>query len=158
MNLPGPTPTEPNVYDFGVPYQQMYDQLKRADEALYSRNGVLQMLARNAKVKTAPERWQDEKAKEFDVVITYEERVYDALVEDMEDRGSKDYYSVHLIGLDVRDNHTEAEIGAQHTRELVQMLLDAGDEWEDQLDDILEKFKRKTGRCVSLTFSLFLFL
>ncbi len=148
VNLPGLTPTQPNIYDFGVSYQSMYEQLKSADEGAYSRNGVLQMLSRNARVKVAPERWQDERSREFDIVITYEERVFDAVVEDLEERGSKDFANVHLLGLDVRDNHTEAETGAQQTVQLLQMLLDAGDEWEDQLDTILESFTRKTDRAV----------
>lgn len=39
-------------YDFGsVPYQQMYAELAARDDALYARNGVLQMLSRNSKVK-----------------------------------------------------------------------------------------------------------
>lgn len=106
------------------------------------------MLSRNAKVKPAPERWQDEKTLRFDVVITYEERVFDAVVEDLEERGSKDYSNVHLLGLDVRDNHSEAEVGAQQTVQLVQALLDAGEEWEDRIDDVIEVFQRKTGRDV----------
>ncbi len=72
VNLPGPSPTQPNVYEFGVPYKTMLDELRQADEQLYSRNGVLQMLERNAACKLAPERWQDEKNRTFDVVVTYE--------------------------------------------------------------------------------------
>jgi RNA polymerase II subunit A C-terminal domain phosphatase SSU72 len=113
------------------------------------------MLSRNAKVKSAPERWQDEKVKQFDIVITYEERVFDAVVEDLEERGSKDYANVHLLGLDVRDNHTDAEVGAQETVQLVQALLDAGEEWEDQLEQVLEAFTRKTGREVMHTISFY---
>jgi RNA polymerase II subunit A C-terminal domain phosphatase SSU72 len=50
----------------------MLDELRAADEQLYSRNGVLQMLERNASCKIAPERWQDERNRFFDVVVTYE--------------------------------------------------------------------------------------
>lgn len=38
------------------------------------------MLERNMKVKRAPERWQ-ESAKHFDIVITFDQRVYDMVVE-----------------------------------------------------------------------------
>lgn len=146
VNLPGPTPYEPNIFDFGVPYKEMYDKLKAADENLYIKNGVLNMLERNMRVKTAPERWQDEKSRLFDVVVSYEERVYDAIIEDMEDRGAKTYRALHVLGLDVKDNHTEAEIGAGHTVLLIQSIMDAGEEWEDELENILEQFSRKTGR------------
>ena len=146
VNLPGPTPTQPNIYEFGTPYKDMYDQLKAADEALYTRNGVLNMLNRNLKVKKAPERWQDEKNKKYDICITYEERVYDALVEDMEENGSSTYGTLHVLGLDVRDNHKEAEIGANQTVDLVKMISEEGDEWEDKLDNVLDVFQKKTGK------------
>lgn len=41
---------------------------------------MLAMLERDKKVKTKPERWQDEKSH-FDLVITYESRVFDVVVQ-----------------------------------------------------------------------------
>lgn len=61
MKLPGPSQKDPNVYDFGTPYKQIYEELKQKDSALYTRNGLLNMLERNMSVKEAPQRWQDEK-------------------------------------------------------------------------------------------------
>jgi RNA polymerase II subunit A C-terminal domain phosphatase SSU72 len=95
VRLPGPSPERfagrrrwtrgsialhrPNVYDFGVPYETMQNDLTAKDAALYERNGVLAMLQRNKAVKPAPERWQTTQ-QTFDIVVTFETRVFDAVV------------------------------------------------------------------------------
>uniref|UniRef100_A0A2N9EJ65 protein-serine/threonine phosphatase n=1 Tax=Fagus sylvatica TaxID=28930 RepID=A0A2N9EJ65_FAGSY len=82
VKLPGPSLREPNVYDFGTPYKQMFDDLRRKDPELYKRNGILPMLKRNSAVKLAPQRWQENAADgSFDVVFTFEEKVFDMVVE-----------------------------------------------------------------------------
>ncbi|XP_010471456.1 PREDICTED: RNA polymerase II subunit A C-terminal domain phosphatase SSU72-like [Camelina sativa] len=82
VKLPGPSLREPNVYDFGTPYKQMFDELRRKDPELYKRNGILQMLKRNLSVKLAPQRWQDNAGDGvFDVVMTFEEKVFDSVLE-----------------------------------------------------------------------------
>ncbi|KAG5222458.1 Ssu72 family protein [Salix suchowensis] len=82
VKLPGPSLREPNVYDFGTPYKQMFDDLRRKDPELYKRNGILPMLKRNSGVKLAPQRWQDNAADgSFTVVLTFEEKVFDMVLE-----------------------------------------------------------------------------
>lgn len=71
---------KPNVFDFGTPYTEIHRHLKAMDEKLYTQMGLLTMLDRNIKTKNAPQRWQDE-TKRFDVVVTFEERVFDAVVQ-----------------------------------------------------------------------------
>jgi RNA polymerase II subunit A C-terminal domain phosphatase SSU72 len=68
------------MYKFGTPYSDIYKDLKMKDQAMYTRNKVLPMIRRNMDVKLAPERFQDCKNKSFDLIITYEARVFDILV------------------------------------------------------------------------------
>merc|ERR1711939_1057615 len=62
------------------PNNQMYEDLKAKDERLYTANGILPMLDRNRRLKTAPQRWHDS-VQGVDVVITCEERCYDSVCE-----------------------------------------------------------------------------
>ncbi len=89
--LPGPSIDKPNVYNFGTPYKKIYEDLKRQNPELYAfitvqltlrykSNGLLNMLERNMRVKEAPERWQEE-SKHFDIIVTFEDRVFDTVVE-----------------------------------------------------------------------------
>ena len=81
VRLPGPSADRPNVYEFGTPYEEMLDDLLSKDEALYERLGLIDMLKRNIKVKRAPEKFQREREKQFDVIVTFETRVFDAVIE-----------------------------------------------------------------------------
>ncbi|XWS39348.1 hypothetical protein CRYUN_Cryun18bG0045000 [Craigia yunnanensis] len=73
--------SEPNVYEFGAPYKHMFDDLRHKDPELYKRNGILPMLKRNSSVKLAPQRRQDNADGSFDIVFTFEEKVFDMVIE-----------------------------------------------------------------------------
>ena len=143
VRLPGPTITQPNVYAFNTTsYRSMYDELSAKDPRLYRANGLLTMLERNLGVKWGPERWQDwpigaprldhiskgdkgakgAEAGFVDVVITCEERCWDAVVDDLISRGGGLNRPVHVINVDIRDNHEEALVGGKAILDLADTL------------------------------------
>ncbi|PIA25009.1 hypothetical protein AQUCO_13300004v1 [Aquilegia coerulea] len=155
VKLPGPSLREPNVYDFGTPYKQMFDELRRKDSELYKRNGILPMLKRNAGVKVAPQRWQlNASDGTFDVVITFEEKVFDMVIEDLHNREHVLMKPVLVINLEVKDNHEEAAVGARLTLDLCQEL-EATDSWEDNIDNILSTFERQNRRKLVYSISFY---
>ncbi|KAJ6836115.1 RNA polymerase II subunit A C-terminal domain phosphatase SSU72-like [Iris pallida] len=146
VKLPGPSLREPNVYPFGTPYKHMFDELRRKDPDLYKRNGILPMLKRNCSVKLAPQRWQDNAADGcFDVVLTFEEKVFDLVVQDLSNREHKLMKTVLIINMDVKDNHEEAAAGGKLALELCQEL-EAVDCWEDSIDDIVAAFEKTNNK------------
>ena len=141
VRLPGPTITQPNVYQFNkTSYDSIYKELEAKDPRLYRANGVLNMIGRNRGVKWGPERWQDwqvgmprlDHVKDMgsdgteggvvDVVITCEERCWDAVVDDLLNRGSPLNRPVHVINVDIRDNHEEAAVGGRGIVDLANSL------------------------------------
>jgi len=114
VRLPGKKAMEPRIFKFGTPYEQMYKSLTSTpdDAAFFNRNRVLQLCRRGAAVKRAPARWQDtptDRVNQHDVVIAFEERIYDAVIEDLQMREpTEDFKPIHVICLDTKDNPTEA--------------------------------------------------
>ncbi|KAH6761537.1 Ssu72-like family protein [Perilla frutescens var. hirtella] len=146
VKLPGPSLREPNVYDFGTPYKHMFDDLRRKDPELYRRNGILPMLKRNLGVKTAPQRWQENAADgTFDVVLTFEEKVFDMVLEDLHNRNQVLLKPVLVINLEVKDNHEEAAIGGRLALQLCQEI-EAAENWEECVDDLIMNFERQNHR------------
>ncbi|XVF26489.1 hypothetical protein REPUB_Repub14bG0020800 [Reevesia pubescens] len=62
----------------------MINDLRCKDLELYKRNGILPMLKRNLSVKLALQRWQDNAIDgSFDIVFSFEEKVFDMVIEDL---------------------------------------------------------------------------
>lgn len=153
VKLPGPALDKPNIYDFHTTYDEMYKDLLRKDPELYTQNGILHMLDRNRRIKPKPERFQACKDK-FDIIVTCEERVYDQLLEDMESREKDDMTPVHIINIDIQDNHEEATIGAFMICDLVSMLSES-DDLDNDIDEILQYFEPRVQRTILHTVNFY---
>ncbi|KAJ5174708.1 RNA polymerase II subunit A C-terminal domain phosphatase ssu72 [Penicillium canariense] len=146
VRLPGPSITQPNVYGFNTTsYNQMYEELQSKDERLYRNNGILNMLDRNRNLKWGPERFQDwvpglprldhvskgdkgalgTEGGVVDVIITCEERCWDAVVDDLMNKGNTLNRPVHVFNIDIKDNHEEALLGGKAILDLANRLNDA---------------------------------
>ncbi|XP_031550377.1 RNA polymerase II subunit A C-terminal domain phosphatase SSU72-like [Actinia tenebrosa] len=144
VKLPGSAPDKPNVYTFDTTYEEMYKDLLRRDSNLYTQNGILHMLDRNKRIKANPERFQDT-TDEFDLIITAEERVFDQVIEHLESIGQQSYTPVHVINIDIQDNHEEATIGAFLICEICKDIQEL-DDVEDEIDEVIQKFEKKCKR------------
>ncbi|GJD02701.1 RNA polymerase II subunit A domain phosphatase SSU72 [Colletotrichum higginsianum IMI 349063] len=141
VRLPGPSITQPNVYHFNkTSYDSIFKELESKDPRLYRANGVLNMVDRNRHVKWGPERWQDwqvgmprlthtddrgsagVEGGVVDIVITCEERCWDAVIDDLMNRGAPLNRPVHVINVDIKDNHEEASVGGRAILDLANSL------------------------------------
>ncbi|OMO59573.1 RNA polymerase II subunit A [Corchorus olitorius] len=155
VKLPGPSLREPNVYDFGTPYKYMFEDLRRKDPELYKRNGILPMLKRNLGVKLAPQRWQDNAADgSFGIVLTFEEKVFDMVIQDLHNRDQILLKSVLVINLEVKDNHEEAAIGARLALDLCEQI-EAVESWEESIDDVIASFENRHRRKLLYSISFY---
>ena len=149
VRLPGPSISQPQVYTFNdTSYAKMYEELQAQDARLYRNNGILNMLDRNKNIKQGPERFQDWSVGKprmeplnrgdkgaigaeggvVDVIFTCEERCWDAVVDNLHDRGAPLNRPVHVFNIDIRDNHEEALIGGKAILDLADMLNDAANQ------------------------------
>lgn len=165
VKLPGVSPDKPIVYNFRVPYREIYEELRAQNEEYFRNSAVLPMLERNMAVKPAPERWQDREStrRHFDIVVSFEERVFEAILEDCQLREPVDFQLMHIINLEVRDTYADAAEGAVlalHLCELLeealgglpsgsyldQALSESGGEVLDPIERVLCAFEDRTGR------------
>jgi RNA polymerase II subunit A C-terminal domain phosphatase SSU72 len=146
VRLPGRTAMEPRIFKFGTPYSDMYLNLGAtpSDAQYFSRNGVLQLCRRGAAVKRSPTRWQDTpNVNEHDVVIAFEERIYDAVIEDLQMREpTEDFKPIHVICLDTKDNPHEAAVQGQVSLDLCWRLEHCND-LNAEAAEIIDQFQQE---------------
>lgn len=149
VRLPGRTAMEPRIYKFGtVPYEEMYNSMTTTteDEEFFTRNKVLHLARRGAAVKRAPQRWQDMPSNfisQHDVVIAFEERIYDAVVEDLQIREPTEKFApIHVICLDTKDNPHEAQLQGQVALDLC-WRLEATNNLVAEVPEILDEFEKE---------------
>ncbi len=179
VKLPGVSIDKPNIYAFGTPYAEIMADLKSKDEELYRANSVLTMLERNVTIKPAPQSWvatlpsstavgdgEDARLKggkagsgeetQFELLVTFEERVFDAVHESFVAREKEDYSEqpVHCVNVEVKDNHEDALVGALDAVKLV-AALKAADDLDDQIGDIVSDWAEETGRTKTFLHTFF---
>ncbi|KAK2962239.1 putative RNA polymerase II subunit A C-terminal domain phosphatase SSU72 [Blattamonas nauphoetae] len=147
VKLPGPTPTTPNTYPFGTPYTTIYQDLKSKDADFYTQMGLLDLLARNANIKVAPERFQDARDVSFDVILTYEERVFETVIVELLNRPPISYKQCHIINIETRDAGDEAVKAGGLSAQLAKRINSEID-LDDAIYSILDAFQLETERSI----------
>ncbi|KAL4530122.1 hypothetical protein Ndes2526B_g04878 [Nannochloris sp. 'desiccata'] len=151
VKLPGASPASPNRYPFGTPYSHILADLTAKNKSLYSDNGLLTMMDRNQGVKIAPQRWQDRSAEStpLDIVISFESKVFDIVVQDLRRREvsgiSSGCHPCLVINLEVRDSTLDAAQAAPHAL-LLCKLLEESEDWETEVESVLDSFVEQTKR------------
>lgn len=102
------------------------------------------MLDRNRRIKTAPERFQL-CTEQFDVIITCEERVYDQVIDFLENRQNTSNVPVHVINVDIQDNHEEAVAGAFLISDLCSLLAATSD-LDNEIDEACYTFETENNK------------
>lgn len=157
VRLPGRSAMEPQVFKFGSRYEDMFKSLAAtdSDEAFFLQNGVLGLCRRGSSVKQCPQRWQDTSNADItkhDVAIAFEERIFDAVVEDLQTREpTEEFEPIHVICLDTKDNPHEAKIQGRIALELCWLLekvaAKVGKEaFCSEIPEILEEFQAERMR------------
>lgn len=149
VKLPGQSADRPVVFPFGTPYESIAEAMRQISAEKYTKNGVLAMLDRNAKVKKAPEQWSHSVKEKFDVIIAFEARVFESIVDGfVSSRAPVSFSACYVINLEIRDTHADAVDGAKVAVELIQALDRLGPNLSEGLYDVIAEIAKKTDSLV----------
>ncbi|RLO04310.1 hypothetical protein DYB28_006814, partial [Aphanomyces astaci] len=91
----------------------------------------------------APQKWQDNSMDELaklDVVLCFEDRIFDIVMEDLQLRKPKDFRPIHVICLDIKDTPKDAKIGGSLALDLCKLINDLPD-LEDGIPQAIDTFE-----------------
>jgi RNA polymerase II subunit A C-terminal domain phosphatase SSU72 len=150
VRLPGESINRPNIYEFDKhSYEFIAADLRAKNEAKYRQNGILPMIERDLTVKRGPERWQNQNFSQLhmDIVLTFERRVFEAVIQDYEVRlGNRARQAAsHVINVETTDNHSEAANSAKLVEILINKIC-SHENWQERLCDVIEEFELETGK------------
>ena len=129
VRLPVPGSFEGRSFAFGTPYDDMLKEFEGQADAktqeFYRRTKLLDILRRNGQIKTFPERWQDadfEVVAGYDVVLCFEQRIFDAVIEDLQSREARDLEPICVICMETKDDPKEAVVAGRAAVKLAQKV------------------------------------
>jgi RNA polymerase II subunit A C-terminal domain phosphatase SSU72 len=147
VKLPGSRPDRPIVFPFETSYADMRAHILSMGEDAYKRTGILKLLERDQLVKERPQKWQVTNPAQFDIVLTFEDRIFDQVCEDLHRRAAEmaGMHNLHVCNMNVKDSPDHAEAAAHITLDFARMLS-SHDDWEDHVDAVIAAFEEKHGR------------
>ena len=83
--------------------------------------------------------------KHFDIIVCFEDRVFEAVLDDYLNRDSVYNKSCHVINLNTKDNHEEAEKAGDLCLKFCYSVADNND-WENEITLLIETFEKMTKR------------
>ncbi|PFX26150.1 RNA polymerase II subunit A C-terminal domain phosphatase SSU72 [Stylophora pistillata] len=81
-------------------------------------------------------------------------KIKDQVIEYLESRGAQSYSPVHVINLDIQDNHEEATLGAFLICEMCQ-AIEGLDDLENEIDEAIPKLEKKWKRTLLHTVAFY---
>ena len=128
---------DPKVFKFGdaaleeaeegLGYEHMYETLAEEDFQHYSQSNIIGLCQRALSLKPSPSRWQDLQTcnivEGHDIVLAFEERIFDAIVEDLQTRDpTPEFKPLVIICLDTKDNPTEGQLAGLEALRLCRLI------------------------------------
>ena len=131
-----------HLFHFGTPYKTIKTNLPSTPEHidLYTKIGVYKMLERNARLKSAPEKFQSCK-EEFSVIVCLDPQAFIDVMEHFDGRTPVTGKIAFVFLIEVEDKFTEAEKAAVTIGEFLKGLERFGD-WKNNVDEAIRNFQK----------------